>query len=148
MMSCVDGCLAWARITAVEARETLDFWIENSVHAAEQFRTPGASQDVVSRLIEGAKVQGISEKDMQDEVGDLAAYIREKLRAANKAEEDRTDRRKRTGCLVRDLQGTITSHMRLTSNVEAVSYRARETDAGGAEGEGRRAPARCRAGTA
>jgi hypothetical protein len=141
MMSCVDGCLAWARITAVEARETLDFWIENSVHAAEQFRTPGASQDVVSRLIEGAK-------DMQDEVGDLAAYIREKLRAANKAEEDRTDRRKRTGCLVRDLQGTITSHMRLTSNVEAVSYRARETDAGGAEGEGRRAPARCRAGTA
>jgi hypothetical protein len=141
MMSCVDGCLAWARITAVEARETLDFWIENSVHAAEQFRTPGASQDVVSRLIEGAK-------DMQDEVGDLAAYIREKLRAANKAEEDRTDRRKRTGCLVRDLQGTITSHMRLTSNVEAVSYRARETDAGGAKGEGRRAPARCRAGTA
>jgi hypothetical protein len=136
---------------AVEAREYLDFWIENSVHAAEQFRTPGASQDVaelVSRLIEGAKVQGISEKDMQDEVGDLAAYIREKLRAANKAEEDRTDRRKRTGCLVRDLQGTITSHMRLTSNVEAVSYRARETDAGGAEGEGRRAPARCRAGTA
>jgi hypothetical protein len=87
---------------AVEAREYLDFWIENSVHAAEQFRTPGASQDVaelVSRLIEGAKVRGISEKDMQDEVGDLAACIREKLRAANKAEEDRTDRRKRTGCL-------------------------------------------------
>jgi hypothetical protein len=74
----------------------------DSVHAAEQFRTPGASQDVaelVSRLIEGAKVQGISEKDTQDEVGDLAAYFREKLRAANKAEEDRADRRKRTGCL-------------------------------------------------
>ena len=82
---------------AVEAREYLDFWIENCVHAAEQFRAPGASQDVAelaSQLIEGAKVQGISEKDMQDEVGDLAAYIREKLRAANKAEEDRTDRRK------------------------------------------------------
>jgi hypothetical protein len=70
-------------------------WIE--IHAAEQFRTPGASQDVtelVRRLIEGAKGQGISEKDMQDEVGDLTEYVRDKLRAAKKAEDDRTDRRK------------------------------------------------------
>ena len=68
-----------------------------SIHAAEQFRTPGASQDVtelVRRLIEGAKGQGISEKDMQDEVGDLTEYLRDKLRAAKKAEDDRTDRRK------------------------------------------------------
>lgn len=62
-------------------------WIE--IHAAEQFRTPGASQDVtelVRRLIEGAKGQWISEKDMQDEVGDLTEYVRDK--------DDRTDRRK------------------------------------------------------
>jgi hypothetical protein len=79
-----------------KAREYIDFWIENSVHAAEQFRMPGASQDVaelVRRLIEGAKGQGISEKDMQDEVGDLTAYIQEKLRAANKVEEHRTGRK-------------------------------------------------------
>jgi hypothetical protein len=80
------------------AREYLDFWIENSVHAAEQFRTPGASQDVtelVRRLIEGAKGQGISEKDIQDEVGDLTEYVRGKLMAANKAENDRTDSRRK-----------------------------------------------------
>ena len=62
-------------------------WIE--IHVAEQLRTPGASQDVtelVRRLIEGAKGQGISEKDMQDEVGDLTEYVRDK--------DDRTDRRK------------------------------------------------------
>jgi hypothetical protein len=79
-----------------QAREYIDFWIENSVHAAEQFRTPGASQDVaelVSRLIEGAKGQGISEEALQDEVGDLTEYVRGKLRAANKAEDDRTDLR-------------------------------------------------------
>jgi hypothetical protein len=46
------------------------------------------------RLIEDAKGQGISEKDMQDEVGDLTEYVRDKLRAAKKAEDDRTDRRK------------------------------------------------------
>jgi hypothetical protein len=85
-------------IMTANAREYLDFWIENSVHAAEQFRTLGASQDVtelVRRLIEGAKGQGISEKDIQDEVGDLTEYVRGKLRAANKAENDRTDSRRK-----------------------------------------------------
>jgi hypothetical protein len=77
---------------AIKAREYVDYWIENSVHAAEQFGTPGASQDVdvlVRRLIEGAKEQGISEQDMRSEVGDLAEYIRGKLRAANRSEGDR-----------------------------------------------------------
>jgi hypothetical protein len=83
-------------IMSAKAREYLDFWIENSVHAAEQFKVPGASQDVaelVRRLIEGAKGQGISETDMQDEVGDLSEYVRGKLRLANEAEQDRPDRR-------------------------------------------------------
>ena len=83
---------------SAKAREYLDFWIENSVHAAEQFRTPGAPQNVaelVRRLIEGAKGQGISETDMQAEVGDLTDYIERKLRAANEVEQDRTDRRMR-----------------------------------------------------
>ena len=74
------------------AREYIDFWIENSVHATEQFRTLGASQDVgelVLRLIEGAKGQGISEAAMQDEVGDLREYLRAKLATANQTENDR-----------------------------------------------------------
>ena len=74
------------------AREYIDFWIENSIHAAEQFKTVGASQDVallVERLIEGAKGQGITEQAMHDEVGDLAAYIKRKLATANQVERDR-----------------------------------------------------------
>ena len=78
-----------------KAREYINFWIENSVHAAEQFRAEGASQDaaeLVRRLVEGAKGEGISEKALRDEVGDLTEYVTTKLRAANKAEEDRTGR--------------------------------------------------------
>jgi hypothetical protein len=75
-----------------KTREYIDFWMENSVHAAEQFRTPGASQDVadlVRRLVEMAEGQGISEEALQAEVGDLAAYIRDRLQVANKAEANR-----------------------------------------------------------
>jgi hypothetical protein len=75
-----------------KAREYIDFWIENSVHSAEQYGTPGASQkvsDLVRRLIEGAKGQGISEETMTKEVGDLMEYIRGKLSTANQVERDR-----------------------------------------------------------
>ena len=75
-----------------KTREYIDFWIENSVHAAEQYGTPGASQsvnDLVHRLVEGAKGQGISENAMTSEVGDLTAYVRSKLSEANKVEKDR-----------------------------------------------------------
>lgn len=80
------------------AREYIDYWIENSVHAAEQFGAPGASQDVAvlaARLIEAANGQRITEKEMRDEVGDLSEYLLTKLRAANKAEANRKDRRLR-----------------------------------------------------
>jgi hypothetical protein len=74
-----------------KAREFVDFWIENSVHAREQFSTPGASQDVAEltrRCIEAARGQGVSEADLQGEIGDVADYIRGKLGAANEAESD------------------------------------------------------------
>ena len=75
-----------------KAREYIDYWIENSIHAVEQFRAIGASQDVAdltTRCIESAKAQGFSEADMQAEIGDISEYIRSKLRVANKAESDR-----------------------------------------------------------
>ena len=75
-----------------KAREFIDFWIANSVHAAEQFPTAGASQDVTAlsgRCVEAAKSLGISEADLRAEIGDVADYIRDKLNAANKAENDR-----------------------------------------------------------
>ena len=76
-----------------EAREYIDFWVENSVHAREQYRGAGASQDVtglVSRLVDGARAQGISEAAMLAEVGDLNKYVRGKLADANKIEQDRS----------------------------------------------------------
>lgn len=80
------------KVMTTKAREYIDFWIENSVHAAEQFRSPGGSQDVtelVQRLVEGAKGQGITEKALLSEVGDLGEYIRSKLATANQDERDR-----------------------------------------------------------
>ncbi|WP_426442138.1 hypothetical protein [Bradyrhizobium genosp. P] len=78
---------------SASAREFVDFWIENSVHAAEQYRAPGASQDVAEltrRCIEMARGQGITEQAIRDEVGDLGQYIRSRLNAANKAESGRS----------------------------------------------------------
>ena len=75
-----------------ETREYIDFWIETSVHAREQYGGPGAEQDVaelVRRLVQAGEDQGITAKAMTAEVGDLAAYIRGKLGQANEAEKDR-----------------------------------------------------------
>jgi hypothetical protein len=75
-----------------KVREYIEFWIETSIHAAEQYGTVGASQNVdelVRRLVEGAKGQGISEQDMTSEVGDLSDYVRDKLVTVNQIEKDR-----------------------------------------------------------
>ncbi|NYG46523.1 hypothetical protein GGD67_003994 [Bradyrhizobium sp. IAR9] len=72
--------------------EYIDFWVENSVHPSEQYGTPGASQSVdelVGRLIEGAKTQNISREALEKEVGDLKQYIARKLATANRMEQDR-----------------------------------------------------------
>ncbi|QPF83935.1 hypothetical protein IC762_30470 [Bradyrhizobium genosp. L] len=77
---------------SAKAREFIDFWVENSVHAVEQYRTAGASQDVAEltrRIVEAAKGQGITEEALREEVGDVAEYIDGQLKAANRAEADR-----------------------------------------------------------
>ena len=83
-------------VMSEQARQFIEFWIANSVHAAEQFGAPGASQDadaLARRCIEMAKDQGIPEAEMRVEVGDIASYIRGKLIAANETEANRKDRR-------------------------------------------------------
>ena len=75
-----------------KVREFIDFWIENSVHAAEQYGNAGAEQGVAElarRCIQAAKRQGLSEADLQAEIGDVAEYIRGKLNSANKVESGR-----------------------------------------------------------
>lgn len=77
-----------------KVREFIDYWVENSVHAVEQYRTIGASQDITEltrRCIEAASGQGISENDIKAEVGDVTGYLRLKLIAANKTESARRD---------------------------------------------------------
>ena len=77
------------------AREFVDFWVKNSVHAAEQYGQVGGEQGVAAltqRCIDMAKSQGISEAEMVAEVGDLAAYIKRKLADANQIEQDRQKR--------------------------------------------------------
>jgi hypothetical protein len=79
-----------------KAREFIDFWIQNSVHAAEPLGEAGGEQDVsvlVSRCIEMARSQGISKDDLEKEVGELERYIQEQLRRVNRAETQRRDRR-------------------------------------------------------
>ncbi|MCP1842942.1 hypothetical protein ACVIHI_004138 [Bradyrhizobium sp. USDA 4524] len=75
-----------------KAREFIDFWVENSIHAVEQFRTVGASQDIAEltrRLVAAAKEQGFSAADLQAEIGDISDYIGDLLKAANRAERER-----------------------------------------------------------
>lgn len=75
-----------------KAREFIDFWTENSIHPVEQYRTAGASQDVAElrrRLVDAAKGQGVSEADLQAEIGEISDYIAERLKAANRAERER-----------------------------------------------------------
>lgn len=78
-----------------KVREFIDFWTENSIHAVEQYRTAGASQDVADlsrRLVEAANGQGISEADLHAEIGEISGYVGERLRAANRAESERRNR--------------------------------------------------------
>lgn len=78
---------------SAKAREFIDFWIENSIHAAEQGRARGGSQDpaeLTRRCIEMAGDQGLTEEDMRAEVGNIAEYIGSKLKAANETERNRS----------------------------------------------------------
>ena len=74
-----------------KAREFIDFWIENSVHAAEPFRTIGASGRcrTYQTLYPGCKGSGPLKNDLQIETGDLRAYIENTLKDANKAESEK-----------------------------------------------------------
>ena len=76
---------------APAAREFIDFWIENSVHAAERNGAIGAEQDVsalASRCLEMASSLGLSKAALEQEVGDLAAYINAQLMMVNALERD------------------------------------------------------------
>jgi hypothetical protein len=79
-------------VMSAKVREFIDFWIETSVHAAEPYGNVGGEQsaaELARRCVEAAKGQGISEADLQAEIGDVAEYIRDRLKSANKAASGR-----------------------------------------------------------
>ena len=70
-----------------KAREFLEFWIQNSVHPAEQ-RGVSASQspeELKARCLEMAESQDLSLADLEAEVGDLYQHIESALATANDA---------------------------------------------------------------
>ncbi|WP_458757712.1 hypothetical protein ACSVBT_17355 [Afipia sp. TerB] len=80
---------------ANNVKEFIDFWIKNSVHAAEPLGTLGGEQDVdelVRRLLEMGEDQGLTTAEMQAEVGPLDEYIRAKLKVANETDSARPKR--------------------------------------------------------
>ncbi len=76
-------------------REFVEYWIENSVHAAEGYGGRGGSQSaayLAESRIEMAGTQGISIAQIELEVGDLSEFIESRLQNANLFEGSRTDR--------------------------------------------------------
>lgn len=68
------------------AREYVDFWLKNSVHADEEFvarRGRDAVQILADRLISAAKEQGFDRSQMETELGDIFAYIRNSIDTQN-----------------------------------------------------------------
>ena len=77
---------------ATNAKEFIDFWIQNSVHAKSEMGQGGGSQDaeeLANRLFQAAVEQGLSEDQVRTEIGEPAEYIKARLGAANLAEFDR-----------------------------------------------------------
>ncbi|QPF82546.1 hypothetical protein IC762_22645 [Bradyrhizobium genosp. L] len=76
------------------AREFIDFWIANSVHAREPRGALGAEQSVPAltlRCGEMAASVGLSKATLDEEVGDLSNYIGSRLAAANQLERERPE---------------------------------------------------------
>lgn len=76
-----------------DAREFIDFWIENSVHADDDDRRKSGDADrlgdLVNRCLDMAASQGLSQAQIEAEVGDLRAYLKGKLAGANVREAAR-----------------------------------------------------------
>lgn len=61
-------------------KEFVEFWLENSVHADEQFgakRGRGEVDQLVESLVHAAEAQGFTREQVEDELGnDIHAFIR------------------------------------------------------------------------
>lgn len=74
------------------ARDFIAYWIESCVHVSEAGRAVGAEQNVsilTGRCIETASSLGLSKSALEQEVGNLSAYIGSRLVVVNSLERTR-----------------------------------------------------------
>lgn len=75
------------------AREFLDFWVENSVHADEAFsprRGDEAFAELAQRLVVAAQAEGFSAAEIEAETGaDIRSYIKKLVGQRNAGEATR-----------------------------------------------------------
>ncbi len=67
-------------------REFVEFWLENSVHADEQFgprRRRADIQELADRLIRFGAGQGYTKQQIEAEIGDVYEYIRASIDRQN-----------------------------------------------------------------
>lgn len=73
-------------------REFVDFWLENSVHADEEFgprRGRQAIEQLVQNLIRAADDQGITKAQIEAELGSPYDFIRARIDEKNRNEASR-----------------------------------------------------------
>jgi hypothetical protein len=71
------------------AREFVDYWISNSVHADEQMVSRRGSEAVLKladRLMVAASYQGFARQQVEAEIGDIYVYIRARIDRQNVGE--------------------------------------------------------------
>ena len=80
------------------AKEYVEFWLENSVHADEQFAARRGRVEVsrlAENLVRAAEAQGFTRKQMEDELGgDIDAFIRARIDRQNESQDERLRREK------------------------------------------------------
>jgi hypothetical protein len=79
-------------------REFVEFWLENSVHADEQFQARRGHVEVdrlAENLVRAAEAQGFTRQQMEDELGgDIQTFIRASIDRQNKSEDARLRKEK------------------------------------------------------
>lgn len=83
---------------ASDAKQFIDFWVENSVHAKSELGMAGSSQDariLAERLKQAAEAQGISASEIVRKIGDVEEYLKQILADANAVQTSRKDRLER-----------------------------------------------------
>ncbi|WP_143668643.1 hypothetical protein [Streptomyces sp. Alain-F2R5] len=78
------------------AKEFVEFWLKNSVHADEQFsvrRGRPEIDELVRRLLTAAKDQGFAQEQIEAQLGgDIYDYIRSSIDSQNAQETSRLKR--------------------------------------------------------